>query len=76
MSYLYHGSLNRRFLINQFPNEWQRFINNENDGWGFRVYIRMCDDALGLHPLSAMKDIIGKVVLLAKGNTPQPHPIS
>ena len=24
-------------LINQFPNEWQRFVNSENDGWGSRV---------------------------------------
>ena len=31
-----HWSPNRRFLINRFPNEWQRFVNSENDGWGSR----------------------------------------
>ena len=25
-------------LINLFPNEWYRFVNNENNGWGSRVY--------------------------------------
>ena len=29
-----HGSPNRRFLINRFPTEWQRFVNSEIDGLG------------------------------------------
>ena len=25
------------FLVNPFTNEWLRFVNSENDGWGSRA---------------------------------------
>ena len=53
-----HWSPNRRFLINQFPNEWQRFVNSENDGWGSRERSNIIDLSL-----KKKKDLINEYTL-------------
>ena len=45
-------------LIHQFPNEWQRFVNRENDSWGSRGFgpghdVHVCDGYHGVHRLFA-----------------------
>ena len=33
---IYTGAPTIAFDKIEFPNEWQRFVNSENDGWGSR----------------------------------------